>query len=69
MYQNSKEEKSTEKEKNSSPKHATLSDQPEGGNVMACMAASGTGLLVFIDDVQIDNEQKDTENILQWLSQ
>lgn len=68
---------------------------------MACMAASGTGLLVFIDDVtddrsnmmnsevyrlcsllrlsrmlirqcftvQIDNEQKDTENILQWLSQ
>ncbi len=51
------EEKSMEKEGTAhDPKHTTSSVKHGGGSVMAwaCMAASGTGSVVFIDDVTAD---------------
>ncbi|KAG2467586.1 TCB1 transposase, partial [Polypterus senegalus] len=41
------------------PKHTTSSVKHDGGSVMAwCMAASGTGTLVFIDDVKQDRRSR-----------
>ena len=55
------EEKSMEKERNCSwSKHTTSSVKQDGGSVMAwaCMAANGTGSLVFVDDVTADKSSK-----------
>lgn len=42
------------------PKHTTSSVKHDGGSVMAwaCMAANGTGSLVFIDDVTADKSSR-----------
>jgi len=42
------------------PEHSTSSVKPAGGSVMAwaCMAASGTGSLVSIDDVTADTSSR-----------
>ena len=49
------------------PKHTTSSVKDGGGSVMAwaCMAANGTGSLVFIDDVTADKSSRMNSEVFQ----
>lgn len=60
MYQSDGKRKVWRKKRHAhDPKHTTSSVKHGGGGVMAwaCMAASGTGSLVFIDDVTADRSR------------
>ncbi len=62
LYQTDVKEKSMVKGAAQDPKHTTsrVKHSDYHGSVMAraCMAANGTGLLVFIDDVTADRSSK-----------
>uniref|UniRef100_A0A8C5Q3N9 Transposase n=1 Tax=Leptobrachium leishanense TaxID=445787 RepID=A0A8C5Q3N9_9ANUR len=51
------------------PKHTTSSVKHGGGSVMAwaCMAANGTGSLVFIDDVTADKSSRMNSEVFQTI--